>query len=79
MKRFGEIGCRVPALGQITLDDGEEDNDDDNDVDDDVHLSINTSCWCVHLFQVTVYLTMFLVSLCMGTYRPIAHDCNSCF
>ena len=31
MKRFEEIGCRVPALGQITLDDGEDDDDDDDD------------------------------------------------
>ena len=42
MKRFEEIGCRVPALGQITLDDGEEEEEDDDD--DNVHLSINTSC-----------------------------------
>ena len=70
MERSGEIGCRMPALGQITYDDGDDDNDDDDD--DGVHLSINALV-CAP-FQVTVYFPMFLVCLCMGTHMLIAYD-----
>jgi len=61
VKRSEEIECRMPALWQITHDDGDDDYDDD----DDVHLRLNASYWCVHLFKC---LSIYCVLVSMYGY-----------